>query len=79
MMKSEFQMSTMGDFRLSLLLIIAKGGEYGHKVGRTLANRVDERRNMIKDYLRGRACIESGRGVLIWSFCFGFEFFLLFL
>jgi hypothetical protein len=31
---------------------IAKGGEYGHKVGRTLANRVDERRNMINDYLR---------------------------
>jgi hypothetical protein len=37
---------------------IAKGGEYGHKVGRTLANRVDERRNMRNDYLRGRACIE---------------------
>jgi hypothetical protein len=28
---------------------IAKGGEYGHKVDRTLANRVDERRNMIND------------------------------
>jgi hypothetical protein len=28
---------------------IAKGGEYGHKVGRTLANRVVERRNMIND------------------------------
>jgi hypothetical protein len=42
---------------------IAKGGEYGHKVGRTLANRVDGRRNMINDYLRGRACIESVRGV----------------
>jgi hypothetical protein len=27
-----------------------------------LANRVDERRNMINDYLRGRACIESTRG-----------------
>jgi hypothetical protein len=25
-------------------------------------NRVDERRNMINDYLRGRACIESVRG-----------------
>jgi hypothetical protein len=63
---------------------IAKGGEYGHKVGRTLANRVDERRNMINDYLRGRDCIESVRGelisgrVLILSFCFGFELFLLF-
>jgi hypothetical protein len=40
---------------------IAKGGEYGHKVGRTLANRVDERRNMINGYLRGRPCIESVR------------------
>jgi hypothetical protein len=43
---------------------IAKGGEtYEHKVGRTLANRVVERRNMINDYLRGRACIECVR----WS------------
>jgi hypothetical protein len=41
---------------------IAKGEEYGHKVGRTLANQVVDRRNMINDYLRGRACIESVRG-----------------
>jgi hypothetical protein len=41
---------------------IAKGGEYGHKVGILFANRVDERRNMINDYLRGRDCIESVRG-----------------
>ncbi len=41
---------------------IAKGGENVHKVGRTLANRVVEGRNMINDYLRGRACIESVRG-----------------
>jgi hypothetical protein len=41
---------------------IAKGGEYGHKVGRTLANLVVEIRNMINDYLKGRACIESVRG-----------------
>jgi hypothetical protein len=41
---------------------IAKGGEYGHKVGTTFANRVDERRNMINDYLRGGSCIESVRG-----------------
>jgi hypothetical protein len=40
---------------------IAKGREYGHKVGITLANRVDERKNMINDYLRGRACTESVR------------------
>jgi hypothetical protein len=50
---------------------IAKGGEYRHKVGMTLANQVDERRNMINDYLRGRACIESVRGsvdfkLLLW-------------
>jgi hypothetical protein len=36
---------------------IAKGGEYGHKVGRTLANRVVERRNMINDYLRGELAL----------------------
>jgi hypothetical protein len=41
---------------------ITKGGEYGHKLGRTLANRVDERRNMINDYLRVKACIESVSG-----------------
>jgi hypothetical protein len=41
---------------------IAKGGEYEYKVGWTLAKRVVERRNMINDYLRGRACIESVRG-----------------
>jgi hypothetical protein len=40
---------------------IAKGGEYGHNVGRTLANRVVERRNIINDYQKGRACIESVR------------------
>jgi hypothetical protein len=42
---------------------ITKGGEYEHKVDRTLANRVNERRNMINDYLSRRACIESVRGV----------------
>jgi hypothetical protein len=41
---------------------IAKGEEYEHKVGKTLANRVDERRNMINNYLSGRVCIESVRG-----------------
>jgi hypothetical protein len=48
---------------------IAKGGEYGHKVGRTLANRVVERRNIINDYLRGRACIESVRGSVDFRGC----------
>jgi hypothetical protein len=41
---------------------ITKGGESGHKVGRTLAKWVVERRNMINDYLRERACIKSARG-----------------
>jgi hypothetical protein len=41
---------------------IAKGGEYEHKFSRILANQVDEKRNMINNYLRGRACIESVRG-----------------
>jgi hypothetical protein len=36
--------------------------DQGHKVGKTLANWVVKRRNMINDYLRGRACIESVRG-----------------
>jgi hypothetical protein len=36
-----------------------------HKLGRTLANQVVERRNMINIYLRGRGCIESVRGSLI--------------
>jgi hypothetical protein len=40
---------------------ITKGREHGDKVGRTLANLVDERRNMINDYLRGRAYIKSVR------------------
>jgi hypothetical protein len=42
---------------------IAKVGEYGHKVGRTLANRVDERRNMINDFLRGEFVLRVLRGV----------------
>jgi hypothetical protein len=41
---------------------VVKGGEYEHKVGRTLASQVVERRNMINDYLMRRACIESNRG-----------------
>jgi hypothetical protein len=61
---------------------IAKEGEYGHKVGRTLANQVVERRNMINDYLRGRDCIETIRGnvdfehLCILSVCLEFEVFL---
>jgi hypothetical protein len=55
---------------------IAKGGEYGHKVGKTLTNRVDERRNMINDYLRGRACIESVRGSWFQGECWFWDFVL---
>jgi hypothetical protein len=57
---------------------ITKGGEYGHKVGRTLANRVDERRNMINDYLWGRDCIESVRGSVDFELLPWLELFLLF-
>jgi hypothetical protein len=41
---------------------IAKGGSMGTKLVELFANRVDERRNMINEYLRGTACIESVRG-----------------
>jgi hypothetical protein len=34
----------------------------GTKLVELFANRVDERRNMINDHLRGRVCIESVRG-----------------
>jgi hypothetical protein len=43
---------------------IAKGGEMCTKLVELFANQVDKRRNMINDYLRGRACIESVRGSL---------------
>jgi hypothetical protein len=42
---------------------IIKMGEYGHKVGRTLANWVIERRNMINDYLRGELALRVFGGV----------------
>jgi hypothetical protein len=42
---------------------IPKGESMGTKLIELFANRVDERRNMINDYLRGRVCIESVRGV----------------
>jgi hypothetical protein len=41
---------------------IAKGESMVTKLIELFANRVDERRNMINDYLRGRAYIESVRG-----------------
>jgi hypothetical protein len=42
---------------------LSKGESMCTKLIELFANRVNERRNMINDYLRGRACIESVRGV----------------
>jgi hypothetical protein len=43
----------------------------GTKLIELFANQVVERRNMINDYIRGRACIESVRGSVEFSFsCF---------
>jgi hypothetical protein len=57
---------------------LPKGESMGTKLVELFANRVAERRNMINDYLRGRVCIESAkgidfRGVLILSCCANFE------
>jgi hypothetical protein len=57
---------------------LPKGESTGTKLVELFANRVVERRNMINDYLRGRDCIESVRGVLILSFCTEFEIILFF-
>jgi hypothetical protein len=51
---------------------LPKGERMNIKLLELFANRVNERRNMINDYLRGRACIESVRESI------DFEFFLLF-
>jgi hypothetical protein len=48
---------------------IAKWGEIVHKVDWTFAKRVVERRNMINDYLKGIAYIESVRGTLFQGEC----------
>jgi hypothetical protein len=40
---------------LCLMSLLPKGGEYVYKVGRTLANQVVERRNMINVYLKGES------------------------
>jgi hypothetical protein len=61
---------------------IAKGGEYGHKVGWTLANWVVEKRNKINVYLRGELALRVLGGVwfrggswVLWAFCV-FKLFL---
>jgi hypothetical protein len=41
--------------------IATKGESMGTKLIELFANRVVEKRNMINDYLRGRACIKSVR------------------
>jgi hypothetical protein len=42
---------------------LPKGESMGTKSIELFANRVDDRRNMINDYLKGRASIESVRGI----------------
>jgi hypothetical protein len=42
-----------------LMSSLPKGESMSTKLVELFANRVVERRNMINDYLRGRACIES--------------------
>jgi hypothetical protein len=41
---------------------LPKGESMGTKLVELFANRVVERRNMINDYLKGRACIENVKG-----------------
>jgi hypothetical protein len=41
---------------------LPKGKSMGTKLVELFANHVVERKNMINDYLRGSACIESVRG-----------------
>jgi hypothetical protein len=53
---------------------ISKGGENVHKVGRTLANRVVERKNMIMSTWGGELALSFFRGSFV-SFC-DFEPFL---
>jgi hypothetical protein len=54
-----------------------KGESMGTKLVELFANRVVERRNMINDYLRGRACIERFRGSVDFEFlCWFWDFAL---
>jgi hypothetical protein len=48
------------------------------KLVELFANRVIERKNMINDYLSGRACIESVRGSADFELLPWLELFLLF-
>jgi hypothetical protein len=55
-------MASRSSLDLCLMSSLPKGDSMGTKLVGLFANRVIERRNMIIDYLRGRACIESVRG-----------------
>jgi hypothetical protein len=53
---------SLSSLGLWLMSSLPTGESMGTKLVELFANRVDERRNMINDYLRGRPCIESVRG-----------------
>jgi hypothetical protein len=62
---------------------LSKEESMGTKLVELFANMVDEKRNMINDYLRGELTLRvlggvDFRGVLILIFCAVFELFLLF-
>jgi hypothetical protein len=57
---------------------LPNGESMGPKFIGLFANQVVERRNMINDYLRGRACVESVRGSADFELLLYFELFLLF-
>jgi hypothetical protein len=57
--------ASRSSLRLCLMSSLPKEESNVHKVDKTLANRVVERRNMINDYLRGTTCIEFVRESLI--------------
>jgi hypothetical protein len=61
-----------------LMSSFPKGQSMSTKLVELFANRVVERRNMINDYLRGSACIESVRGSADFELLPWFELFLLF-
>jgi hypothetical protein len=52
---------------------LLKGESMGIKLVELFANRVDERRNMINDYLRGELSLRVLGGVLILSLSCSFE------
>jgi hypothetical protein len=57
---------------------LPKGESMWTKLVELFANRVVERRDMIKDYLSGRDCIESVRGSVDFELLPWLELFFLF-